>query len=160
MDKTFLDEIRNTSTNDLELILQDQKDLYSADEILIMQKEFESREDKNMALFDNVDDEDKTIEHSHVINREERIKALKAKGVKGYFEYTIISIQDENSGEVNTCYLNERINDMALDGWRLKTAFTNELGKNSSSISILGGTGGTNSTIEQNVLIFERYVVI
>ena len=43
--KKFAEEIHNTSTDDLELILRDQKRLYSKEEFQIIQKEFESREE-------------------------------------------------------------------------------------------------------------------
>ena len=43
--KDFLTEIKETETADLELILQDQKDLYSENEILIIEKELSTRKD-------------------------------------------------------------------------------------------------------------------
>ena len=41
--KTFLEEIKATNTADLELILQDQKDLYTKEEINLIEKELKSR---------------------------------------------------------------------------------------------------------------------
>lgn len=36
--------------------------------------------------------------------------------------------------------------------------YSNELGKNSSGISIMGATGITNATICQQVMVFERCI--
>jgi len=41
--KDFLTEIKETETADLELILQDQRDLYSEEEIVIIEKELSTR---------------------------------------------------------------------------------------------------------------------
>ena len=43
--KDFLTEIKETETADLELILQDQRDLYSEEEIVIIEKELSTRKD-------------------------------------------------------------------------------------------------------------------
>ena len=42
------------------------------------------------------------------------------------------------------------INNYAMNGWRLHSAFTNEVGKNAAL--------GINATINQTVLIFERCI--
>ena len=43
LSKDFVDEIKNTSTEDLQLILEDQRDLYSADEIDFIEQELSNR---------------------------------------------------------------------------------------------------------------------
>lgn len=93
-----------------------------------------------------------------------RIENLKSKNADGYYEYKAISLLDvgglfrRNSGRVNTEAMTETLNELGVDGWRLVTAYSNELGKNAMS----GGSGGVmlgiNSTVDENILIFERFV--
>ena len=82
-----------------------------------------------------------------------RINHLKATGRDGYYEYKVISIVDKR-GAVDTQRLMNELNDLGLDGWRLQCAYTNEMGKDSLSIAGFG----INSTADQNILIFERFV--
>lgn len=100
--------------------------------------------------------------------REERYKIrlnnLQNTGADGYYEYKVLSLLDidgflnSNSGRVNTTAMTTALNELGLDGWHLVTAYSNELGKNALS----GGVGiamlGINSTIDENILIFERFV--
>ena len=93
-----------------------------------------------------------------------RIENLKSRNADGYYEYKAISLLDigglfrRNSGRVNTEAMTETLNELGVDGWRLVTAYSNELGKNAMS----GGSGGVmlgiNSTVDENILIFERFV--
>ena len=45
-----------------------------------------------------------------------------------------------------------------MEGWKLHSVITNEIGKNISAVSIGGITGGTNATVDEIILIFERMV--
>ena len=93
-----------------------------------------------------------------------RIQNLKENGYEGYYEYKAVSLADigglfrAQSGRVDVAAMNELLNDMGLDGWHLVTAYSNEMGKNAFS----GGSGGIamgiNSTVDENILIFERFV--
>ena len=93
-----------------------------------------------------------------------RIENLKESGAEGYYEYKTISLLDvggifnSNSGRVDTYEMTQTLNELGVDGWHLITAYSNELGKNALS----GGTGGAllgvNSTVNENILIFERFV--
>lgn len=95
-----------------------------------------------------------------------RIRKLKEENVDGYYEYKVISVLDvdgifrSNSGRVDTAKMTETLNELGIDGWHLVTAYSNELGKNALS----GGAGsvllGVNSTVDENILIFERFVKI
>ena len=82
-----------------------------------------------------------------------RINHLKALGKEGYYEYKAISIVDRR-GAVDTERLMRELNDLGLDGWRLQCAYTNEMGKDALSVAGFG----INSTADQNILIFERFV--
>lgn len=50
------------------------------------------------------------------------------------------------------------LNELGIDGWHLVTAYSNELGKNALSGGAGGVLLGVNSTIDENILIFERFV--
>ena len=92
------------------------------------------------------------------------ISKLKEKNLDGYYEYKVISLQDisglfnRNSGRVNTEAMMQTLNDLGIDGWHLVTAYSNELGKNALSGGAGGFIMGTNSTVDENILIFERFV--
>ena len=46
----------------------------------------------------------------------------------------------------------------AMEGWKLHSVITNNIGKNISAASIGVITGGTNATVDEIILIFERMV--
>lgn len=46
----------------------------------------------------------------------------------------------------------------AMEGWKLHSVITNKIGKNISAVSIGVITGGTNATVDEIILIFERMV--
>ena len=81
------------------------------------------------------------------------IERLKASGQDGYYEYAVKSLVDEG-GRTNLQAMVTLLNEMGLAGWRLVTSHTNELGKNALAIAGFG----SNSTADETVLIFERYV--
>lgn len=74
------------------------------------------------------------------------------------FEYKVIDISDSHSGKIETTRLQNIINEYAFAGWKLHTIFTNEIGKNALSIGYGGVKSGTNATIDQVVMVFERCI--
>ena len=97
---------------------------------------------------------------SRRITKQDKIELLRLDNRKGYWEYKVINISDDYSGSVNTNHIEILLNELGLAGWHLKCAYSNEIGKNSSSSGAYGMTSGTNATIDQNILIFERFVHI
>ena len=95
-----------------------------------------------------------------------RVENLKTKGADGYYEYKVISMLDigglfkNNSGRVDTAAMTQTLNELGIDGWHLVTAYSNELGKNALSGGAGGVLLGVNSTVDENILIFERFVKI
>ena len=93
-----------------------------------------------------------------------RIARLKAQNIDGYYEYKVISLLDVgglfkiNSGRVDTETMTQTLNELGIDGWHLVTAYSNELGKNALSGGAGGVLLGVNSTVDENILIFERFV--
>lgn len=73
-----------------------------------------------------------------------------------FMDYKVEKVNDNFRGGTDTSQLSNLLNDNSRHGWRLKHVYTNELGKNSSSVTIGSVTSGTNSTIDQTILIFER----
>lgn len=74
------------------------------------------------------------------------------------YEYEIESITDSATGCINKERLKSLLTRYASKGWRLKFALTNELGVNRSSVGYGGFSTGTNATIDETLLIFERKV--
>lgn len=71
-----------------------------------------------------------------------------------YYEYCVETILDTSTGSFNKEQVQNVLTNYSLDGWRLHTAFSNELGKN--AIAALGF--GVNGTVEETILIFERCI--
>lgn len=81
----------------------------------------------------------------------------RGNSMDGYYEYYVMSLVDED-GRVNVNRLNNRLNQLGKENWRLKCVTTNELGKNIKSGGLGGFSKGTNETINETILIFERFV--
>ena len=92
------------------------------------------------------------------------ITSLKKMGAEGYYQYKVISLLDisglfkNNSGRVNTEAMMQTLNELGMEGWHLVTAYSNELGKNALSGGAGGVLLGVNSTVDENILIFQRFV--
>lgn len=84
----------------------------------------------------------------------ERIAKLKQMGSSGYYEYKVIKLMDNvRTGCLDATQLMNTLNQLGLDGWRLVTAYSNELGKNALAIAGFG----VNATADEHILIFERF---
>ena len=77
-----------------------------------------------------------------------------AKSFNEFYEYDVVTILNENHGQVNKIKMKQILSEYARNGWKLHTMYSNELGKN--AIAILGL--GVNSTACEDVLIFERRI--
>ena len=86
---------------------------------------------------------------------EERIELIKSAP---RYEYTIARIIDNADGSTNQMQLQSVLMEYANAGWKLHSVITNEIGKNVSSVSIGRFTGGTNATMDEVILIFERMI--
>ena len=186
----FKKEVHSMATSDIMLILEDQLDLYNEEEIQILKSELASRPSNALEMeakeneqrqeqflqreFQREYDEQEQIriknEEQQRKEREKqyqtRLSKLKETGSEGYYEYKVISMLDEsglfrkNSGKVDTIAMTQTLNELGLDGWHLVTAYSNELGKNALSGGAGGAIFGVNSTVDENILIFERFVKI
>ena len=75
------------------------------------------------------------------------------------FEYKAVSIIDNSTGSVNIEAVNTILTKYANDGWRLVGSYSGEIGRNSSSSGAYGMSTGTNATIDESILIFERRIL-
>ena len=74
------------------------------------------------------------------------------------FEYDTVTLTGESSGGIWKEEINSAIREKAVDGWRLISAYSNELGVNSEVRGVLAPVR-ENSTVCQHVLIFERRIM-
>ncbi|MBN2931678.1 MAG: DUF4177 domain-containing protein [Catenibacterium mitsuokai] len=73
------------------------------------------------------------------------------------YEYDVVTVHD-SQGRTDTNNLKKILIRYSVQGWRLKTAFTNEIGSNMVGGAIVGVGIGSNSTSDEVVLIFERKI--
>ena len=155
------------------MILEDQVDLYSEEELKILRDELASRPENALELEAKERERKERIEEEAARQAERerqiqcqkqafenRINSLKSKGYEGYYEYTTLSLVDDDGGGLTTTQVTRLLNDYALDGWRLVSAYANELGHNSTRGGFGGFSTGTNSTVDQHILILERFIRI
>ena len=91
--------------------------------------------------------------------KQARISRLALHGLNGYYEYKVISLVDDK-GSLNINKLETLLNTLGMEGWHVVGSYANELGHNSFSGGVLGLSAGTNSTVDQNVIILERFVLM
>lgn len=102
-------------------------------------------------------DESQTDGISDVINMQ-RIEIKKkeyANSVGNLIEYDVETLMTSSDGFTNTEEMNEILKKRVANGWRLHSIYSNPLGVN--AVRILGI--GTNATISESVMIFERIVM-
>lgn len=193
--ENFRKEAKEIPTTDLLLILEDQLDLYSDEEIEILREELDSRpinvsdlEDggNKRKSYTEVDEEQlkkqveadeaqreaaaqaqrlaqeeaKRRESLRQTERVNKINSLRQRGYNGYYEYLAVSLLDDDGGSLTPAQITRLLNAYAMDGWKLVSAYSNELGHKSTSGGIAGFSAGVNSTIDQHILILERFVRI
>lgn len=71
-----------------------------------------------------------------------------------FYEYDYIVVPNKSDGSTNKETIEDIIESHAIQGWRLVTMYSNEIGKNTIAI---GGVGG-NVTICEDILVFERCI--
>lgn len=83
------------------------------------------------------------------------LNQLRQSGANGYYEYSVKTLVDEG-GRTNAQKMADTLNQMGLAGWKLVSSHTNELGKNALMVAGFG----VNTTADETILIFERFVKI
>lgn len=72
----------------------------------------------------------------------------------GEYEYDVITVVNTKAGLTDVDAIKRILAEKSSQGWRLISAYSNELGKN--ALSVMGF--GTNTTASQDVLYFERKI--
>lgn len=75
-----------------------------------------------------------------------------------YYEYDYVVVPNLSDGSTNKERIEEIVSNHAMQGWRLITMYSNELGKNSMGVAVGGVGGGTNTTMCEDVMVFERCI--
>ncbi len=75
-----------------------------------------------------------------------------------FYEYDFLVVPNMSDGSTNKERIQEVIVSHAMQGWRLVTMYSNELGKNSMGVAVAGVGGGTNTTMCEDVMVFERCI--
>ena len=115
----------------------------------------------------NTDDEEliadlnKKVPRPNDVQQEKRMaleteqhKQAYAKSFNDFYEYDVVTIINENHGQVDREKMMTILAEHASKGWKLHTIYSNELGKN--ALHVLGF--GVNATACEDVLIFERRI--
>ena len=85
------------------------------------------------------------------------LMALKNERRGRKVEYAVETVRDRDNGGADESALNDVLSMYGEKGWQLKFCFTDEVGVESHSATVAGYTTGTNATINEIVLIFERF---
>lgn len=107
-------------------------------------------------LADNGDGIDPTALSDEDLRTYIAMKALKNESRNRRMEYAVETVRDRGNGGADETALNDVLTMYGEKGWRLKFCFTDEVGVESHSATVAGYTTGTNATINEIVLIFER----
>ncbi len=180
--QNFIEEVKKIPTDELIIIIEDQEELYSKEEFEILKKEFLSRKENGEKISkgdilikkvienaldekmkkENEKEERKVLRLLERAKKEKEMKLnqLKENGFEEYCEYKVLTVSDAGSGVLDVFSLEESLNKYALEGWRVKTSYTNELGKNSNMVGFGGFSTSTNSTIDEHIIILERVIKI
>lgn len=89
---------------------------------------------------------------------QEREKASYALENSNQYEYEVVIVPNMPDGGVDRESINRILTERSNSGWQLVTAYSNELGHNSSSGGFGGFSAGTNTTVCQDVLYFRRLI--
>ena len=100
----------------------------------------------------------KKMEQTGEAEKKELERRLELSKINNKYEYTVIRIRDNADGTCDEEKIKRNINYYAMEGWRLHTIYSNELGKNSSSVGIVGISGQVNATICETIIVMERLI--
>ena len=122
-----------------------------------MQLEIQRQKEREEEERRKEEEERRILESRKRFEAEEEAIFYRAKNA--YYEYDVVVLADDRwSGGFNVEKYTKILKQYAKEGWRLKTVFTNEAGKRSQTFGMGGNSVGTNATIEQTILTFERCI--
>lgn len=88
-------------------------------------------------------------EHEIIINLDEEYTDI----AKCVVQDIIDTDETSNKEQINQVLISH-----AVQGWNLVTMYSNEFGKNSMGVAVGGVGGGTNTTMCEDVMVFERCI--
>lgn len=105
-----------------------------------------------------LDEKKANIDYEKKLQNQIEIDKNKTIQRNARYEYMTKYIRDTDSGYPDNIQIDKTLSTYASEGWRLHTALSNEIGKNTSSAGFGGLSSGTNVTINTTILIFERCI--
>lgn len=75
-----------------------------------------------------------------------------------YYEYECVVVPNLSNGSIDKEKIQEIVANYAMQGWRLVTMYSNELGKEMVEVTVGAIGGGENTTMCEDVLMFERCI--
>lgn len=97
-------------------------------------------------------------QRKQIIEQQEEQQKQDILDMNAQYEYKVIKISDNKDGDISSDLIEMNLNIMAQSGWRLVNSFSNEIGKNAESFGFGGVSVGSNATVGEVVLIFERCI--
>ena len=94
-------------------------------------------------------------ERNEMLSQQERERIL---SINDIYEYTTVCITDNGTGRLDSKKLALTLNEKSKNGWRLVNSFVDEVGKVSESAGYGGLSSGTNATMCETHLVFERCI--
>lgn len=91
-------------------------------------------------------------------NEANKVRLGRIANLNKKYEYCTCVVYDKDTGSADIDQINAYIQRYAEDRWRVHSIFTNEIGKRSSSSGYGGISSGTNATIDETIILFERVV--
>ena len=107
-----------------------------------------------LAKLENYQYDLKLVEDQEKQKLIEKQKQDFANSFNVFYEYDVVTLVNEDHGQVDKIKMIKIMNEKAREGWKLHTIYSNELGKN--ALRILGF--GVNTTACEDVMIFERRI--
>lgn len=92
-------------------------------------------------------------------NRKRKFNVIDEKNFPYLYDYKVEKVSNLTNGASNGIEIQRLLTHYAEHGWKLHTMYSNELGKNTSSAGFGGISSGTNSTISEDILVFERVMI-
>lgn len=132
-----------------------QRRLYEEEERRKQEEERRKQEEQRRLYKERKKREDAVIRISTEAGQADLTEKIK---INDLYEYDVVTITDKSNGAMDIVSLERVLSERGKLGWRLVNSFTNEIGITSSSTSFAGYTSGTNATIDQTILIFERCI--
>jgi len=135
-----------------------QKALSAHDEYIQVKNKIEEEQNKAEEK-EKILRQEKCKQEDSILNRYYEIcKAQNDDTPDDLYKYDLVKIPNLTNGESDIATIYKELSIHAAHGWKLHTIYSNELGKNASSVGAGGIPSGTNSTMCEDILVFEKKI--